>query len=264
MSVTTRDVVIPGAVAAGFLAMPAQGQVIGGEVSSPAHQETRLGNKPPSGFLKARGAVVVCHEIFGRAPELERVCVRFAEAGYAALMPDLFGQRFKPLCIARALREIASGQGEFIDVIVSAADVVAACSGVARERVGVIGFCLGGGFALATGKVFWATSTNYGDLPPVDVLSGIGPTIGCYGASDRIYRHTGAALAKRLALLDVEHEIHTFDAGHAFLTDGDHPAAETITRFALNVNATRDAAVREQAWEKILSFFDRHLIPHDP
>jgi carboxymethylenebutenolidase len=232
MTITTRDVVIPGAVAPGFLATPEH----------------------------ARGAIVVCHEIFGRSPEVERVCVRLAEAGFAALMPDLFGQRSKPLCIARALREIAKGEGEFIDVVVNAADVVAAESGVERQRVGVIGFCLGGGFALATGKVFRATSTNYGDLPPTTVLSGIGPTIGCYGERDRVYRHTGAELGKRLTVLDVEHEVHTFDAGHAFLTDGDHPLAQTLTRFALNVNATRDAAAREAAWPKILAFFERHLV----
>ena len=231
MSITTRDVAIAGAAAPGFYAAP----------SSP------------------RGAVVVCHEIFGRAPEIERVCLRLAEAGYAALMPDLFGDRSKPLCIASALRQIARGEGEFIDVVVNAADVVAAESGVDRGRVGVIGFCLGGGFALATGKVFKAASTNYGDLPSVEVMRGIGPTIGCYGELDRVYGKTGAELAKRLTVLQVPHEVHTLKAGHAFLADGDHPVAEMLTRFIINVDAKRDAAAREEGWEAILGFFGRHL-----
>ena len=231
MSVTTRDLVIPGAVAPGFYAAPAA----------------------------PKAAIVVCHEIFGRAPEIERVCLRLAEAGFAALMPDLFGDRSKPLCIARALGQIARGEGEFIDVIVSAADVVAAESGVDRARVGVIGFCLGGGFALATGKVFKATSTNYGDLPPVEVMKGIGPTIGCYGSMDRVYGKAGTELSKRLTVLDVPHEVHSFEAGHAFLADGSHPVAETLTRFIINVDAERDTAAREAAWPKIISFFDQQL-----
>ncbi len=232
MTITTRDVIIPGAVAPGFYASPP----------------------------KPKAAIVVCHEIFGRAPEIERVCIRLAEAGYAALMPDLFGDRSKPLCIARALGQISKGEGEFVDVVVSAADAVAAESGVERGRVGVIGFCLGGGFALATGKVFKATSTNYGDLPPTAVLKGIGPTIGCYGHLDRVYRNTGKELSKRLTVLEVEHEIHNFNAGHAFLADGSHPVAESLTRFMINVDSARDAAARDEAWPKILAFFGARLV----
>lgn len=227
-----RDVIVPGAVAPGYLVIP----------------------------TAPRAAIVVCHEIFGRSPEIERVCHRLADAGYAALMPDLFGSRSKPVCIARGLAQIASGRGEFVDVIVAAADVVAAESGVDRERVGVIGFCMGGGFALATGKAFKATSTNYGELPAVDVLRGIGPTIGCYGTRDRKYRDNGRELSKRLTVLGVPHEIHDdFDAGHAFLADGHHPVMAGLTRFLLDVDSVRDANVREEAWQRILAFFAREL-----
>jgi dienelactone hydrolase len=122
----------------------------------------------------------------------------------------------------------------------------------------VIGFYLGGGFALAIGKAFRATSTNYGALPAVEVMRGIGPTVACYDTRDRVYRNHGKAPAARLRVLDVPHEIHAFEAGHALLADGSHPTFEALSRPMLEVDTARDAAVREEAWVKILAFFERY------
>lgn len=219
---------------------------------------------PRSGYLalppeKARGAIVVVHEIFGRAPEIERATVRIAEQGYAALMPDLFGERFKPLCISQAMRELAAGKGEMIDVLRAAGDEVAKHAGTPREKTAVIGFCLGGGLALAVGNAFGAVSTNYGDIPPSDVLRGIGPTIGCYAGRDRAFRKAPNLLRERLGAVGVEPEVHQFpNAGHAFLCDGDHPIASFFTRPLLDVDAIRDAGDREQGWERIFAFFAKH------
>lgn len=206
-----------------------------------------------------RGALVVAHEIFGRAPEIERVAVRLAEAGYAALMPDLFGGRFKPLCISQAMRELSRGQGEYLDVLRAAGDEVARQSGRARESVAVIGFCMGAGLALAVGNAFKMVSANYGDVPPEDVLRGIGPTIACFGGKDRAFRTAPELLRKRLAAVGVEPEIHVFPtAGHAFLSDGHHPVASFFAGPILSVDPHRDAGAREEAWTKIFAFLERH------
>lgn len=211
----------------------------------------------PSG--QCRGAIVVVHEIFGRAPEIERATQRIAEQGYAALMPDLFEQRFKPLCISQAMRELAAGRGEMIDVLRAAGDEVAKCAGTPREKTAVIGFCLGGGLALAVGNAFAAVSTNYGDIPPTEVLRGIGPTIGCYAGRDRAFRKAPNLLRERLAAVGVEPEVHVFEsAGHAFLCDGNHPIASFFTRALLDVDPVRDAGIREQAWQRIFAFFANH------
>ena len=227
------------------------------------HHELVIPGAPATGYYVAppspRGAVVVLHEIFGRAPDIERACDRLAEGGYAALMPDLFGDGFKPLCVARSMRQIASGRGPSVDVIHAAADVLAERSGVPRARVGVIGFCLGGGFALAVGRAFAATSANYGQLPEEETMAGIGPTIACYGSRDRSTRAAVVTLRGRLARLGVPHEVHELDAGHAFLTDGARPIAEFLTRPLLDVNAQRDSAAREEGWARIFAFFERHL-----
>ncbi|MBN8614629.1 MAG: dienelactone hydrolase family protein [Deltaproteobacteria bacterium] len=210
---------------------------------------------PPS----PRGAIVLAHEIFGRAPEIERAAVRLANAGYAALMPDLFGARFKPLCIRQAMGELTRGRGEFLDVLRAAGDEVATHAKLPRERVAVIGFCMGAGLALAVGNAFRAVSANYGDVPPTEVLRGIGPTIACFGGRDRVFAGTGELLRKRLEPLGVTPEIHTFPhAGHAFLCDGDHPVASFFTGPMLNVDPVRDAGDREKGWEKILAFLGTH------
>ena len=232
MTIQTRDVVVDGAPAPAFFASPAQ----------------------------PKGAVVVIHEIFGRAPEVERACRRLAEAGYAALMPDLFGDRFKPVCIAKAMRQFTSGQGEGIEIIKAAADVVARESGVPRAKVGVIGFCMGGGFALAVGSAFAATSSNYGQLPNPEVMKNPSPTIACFGTRDRTTKGAIPILGQRLQEAGVPHEVHVLEAGHAFLMDGDHKMASFFTRPLLDVDPLRDAAARELGWSKILAFFDSHLI----
>lgn len=224
--------------------------------STPAGERVGFLAAPPS---SPRGAIVVVHEIFGRSPEVERAAERLARAGFAALMPDLFGERFKPLCIRRALLEVQTGQGEFTSTVRAAADALARETGIPREKVCVIGFCMGAGLALAVGNAFAAVSTNYGDIPPVDVLKGIGPTIACYGGRDKAGVKQPVLLKERLGQLGVKHEVHMFEnAGHAFLCDGKHPVAEFLTRGLLDVNPVRDAGDREAAWLRIIGFLVEH------
>jgi carboxymethylenebutenolidase len=64
-------------------------------------------------------------------------------------------------------------------------------------------------------------------------------------------------LARRLERNGVEPEIHVFpNAGHSFLTDGDHPIGRVLFRRM----ALGDYPVeREQGWHKIFDFFERKL-----
>lgn len=209
---------------------------------------------------QARRGVVVVHEIFGRSPEIDGVVDRFASLGYAAVSPDLFTGRTKPLCIASAMRQIFRGEGPMIDEVRQAGAWLRAQTGLEAQQVGIIGFCLGGGFALACGGGFGAVSTNYGEVP--ELPEDLGPTIGCYGGRDRMFRGKAKVLESKLTERGIPHEVRLYpDAGHAFLTHGDHPVATLLSKGLLNVSWNPEIA--EEAWGHILRFFDEHLTQQD-
>jgi carboxymethylenebutenolidase len=230
--------------------------MIGVDVEIPSASATMPGYAAlPEGATRG---VVVIHEIFGRQPEIDRVVERFAAAGYAAVGPDLFHDGSKLGCIRRALATIASGEGLFAERISEAQRWLVEHAKLDAAHVGVIGFCIGGGLALAVGRQFGAVSTNYGDLPPPEVLRGSPPIIACYGGRDRLFRRNAVQLRERMQALGEQPEIHVFPtAGHSFLTDGHHPIATAMSWPLFHIRW--DPAVAEDGWTKILGFFDQTL-----
>lgn len=176
------------------------------------------------------------------------------------MAPDLFARGFRLACIARAMRAVASGEGPTVDQAIRARDWLTDETGLGRGSIGIIGFCFGGGFALAVGRYWGAVSTNYGAIPETEILQGTAPVIGCYGRRDRIFGRNGERLAARLSALGVPHETHTFDeVGHSFLTDGDHAVSFALSRPLLAIRY--DAEVAEEGWRRIFAFMERHLGP---
>lgn len=208
---------------------------------------------------EASRGVVVIHEIFGRQPEIDRVVERFANRGYAAVAPELFRAPSLASCVVRTFHAVRTGTGPVVAQASAVRRWLCGRAELEEKCVGIIGFCFGGGFALAVGRGWGAVSTNYGGVPTnPDVLRGMGPTIGCYGGRDRAMGHAGGTLEQRLRAVGVEVEAHTFpEVGHSFLTDGDHPIAAALTRPVLHIDYRPEVA--ERAWELIFAFFDRHL-----
>lgn len=206
----------------------------------------------------AERGVVVVHEVLGRQPEIDRVVERFAERGYAAVGPDLFHGRRHLACIRQALSMFETGEGPLADGITDARDWLCAEASLSPDHVGVIGFCIGGGMALAVAPRFAAVSTNYGDLPKAELLRHSPPIIGCYGGRDRVFGRNGPRLEQRVAPLGVSCETHTFPSvGHSFLTDGHHPLMYALSRPLMGIRW--DPEVAERGWLEIMAFFDRHL-----
>lgn len=201
----------------------------------------------------AKRGVVIIHEIFGRQPEIDRVVLKFAEKGYAAVAPDLFA-RGTMRCLIDFYGMMKNGRGVPAAQGRNARAWLRERAGIPIEMVGLIGFCFGGGYALAAGSGWAAVSTNYGPVPDEEVLRGIGKVIGCYGSRDRGMAKMPGRLRERLARIGHEPaEIHTFDAKHSFLTD----APVTFVRGLFGVADVPEA--REAGWKVIFEFFDRAL-----
>lgn len=204
--------------------------------------------------------VVVIHEAFGLTADMARQADRFAERGYLALAPDLYARGFTPVCLVSTMRQLIGGRdGRALhDIEAARASLLARedCTG----KIGVIGFCLGGGFAiLAAGKGFDVSAPNYGAAPKDlrAVLEGGCPIVGSYGAKDsKPLRGTARRLEVALTELGIEHDVKEYpDAAHSFMTEGTGKWAWTERVSGLRF--VPDAA--EDAWARVFGFFDRHL-----
>jgi carboxymethylenebutenolidase len=218
------------------------------------------GSPPPGGWP----GVVVLHEVMGIVPEVVRAAERFAAVGWVAVIPDLFSHGTRLGCVVRALTEVLRGRpGRVHYDIEDARRWLAGQPDVDAQRLAVIGFCMGGSFALtfAMGRPpgVRAMSVNYGNVPrSADEVAGLCPTVGSYGRRDMLFGKQGDRLATVLTDAGVEHDVRTYDdAGHGFVTDGHHPVAKLVF-FPLRYGHVPGAA--EDAWQRIFAFFDKHVL----
>jgi len=207
---------------------------------------------------------VVIHEVFGDQPEMREVCDEFARRGYVAVMPDLFsagGPRF--LCVARTMMDLARGRpGLALGYVAAAHEWLIARDDVDGERVGVIGFCMGGSFALAyVGEPSAAAkvaAVNYGEVPKrADALRSACPIVASYGGRDMVTRSHARRLREHLEQLGIEHDVKVYDrAGHSFMTPASHPIGRLVF---LPMRIGYEPSAAADAWERVFSFFGERL-----
>ncbi len=203
--------------------------------------------------------VVVLHEAFGLTDDTRQQADRLAAAGYLALAPDLFSAGGALRCLRATFAALSSGTGAAYGDIEASRALLAGrtdCTG----KVGVIGFCMGGGFALMTAaRGFDAAAPSYGPLPkdPAAVLRGACPVVASYGRRDLGLRGAAGRLAGALDELGVEHDVVEYpDAGHSFMNRHNAGPLSVLERV---VGLSYDEASAEDAWGRILRFFALHL-----
>jgi carboxymethylenebutenolidase len=197
--------------------------------------------------------VIVIQEWWGLVDHIRDVCDRFAAAGYVALAPDLYhgvtiaepdeaGKAMMALKMDQAAKDMSG-----------AVDELVRRSG--RPKIGVIGFCMGGGLALvlATQRpdAVAAVVPCYGviawpDAQP-DYSRLTAAVQGHYAGNDDFFTPEAAeALGEQLRALGKEVEIFIYpDTDHAFFND---------TR-----PEVYDADAAQAVWDRALAFFASHL-----
>ena len=195
--------------------------------------------------------VVVIQEWWGLVPHIKDVAERFARQGFVALAPDLYhGQASSEPDEARKLameldRERAVGE------IQAAMRCLQGLEGIWPKKIGVVGWCMGGGLVVATmaaSREVGAGVAFYGGARNVELVPEIrAPLLGLFGEEDHgIPVDVVHTFEQELEERQVPHEIHIYSgAGHAFFNDS-RPQIY-------------DAVAAQDAWERTLAWFRNYL-----
>lgn len=205
--------------------------------------------RPAEGFRSP--AVVIVHELFGINDNIRDITRRFAEAGYAALAVDLMAYGNRKLCILRLFAALAVRpfSNRALQEIQLGLRWLQARPDVDSSKGAIIGFCMGGGYALAAACVedrIQASSVFYGMTPrPVRRFKDACPIVGSYPERDGFTVGQSRTLERTLDKYGIPHDFSVYpDAEHSFFNDD-------LESF--NPEAAADA------WRRTLTFFADNL-----
>ncbi|HVB20790.1 MAG TPA: dienelactone hydrolase family protein [Ktedonobacteraceae bacterium] len=194
--------------------------------------------------------IVVIHEILGLNENMKDITRRFAEQGYIALAVDLFAGGNRAICMFRVmagalLNPLHNGG---VHDLKAALTFLSEQPGVDVSRLGAVGYCLGGSFAVAwacTDERLKVIAPYYATNPrPLKAVARLCPVVGSYPDKD-FTTSAGRKLDVELERYQVPHDIKIYSgAKHSFFND-------TIGNY--NESAAQDS------WRRVLAFFEEHL-----
>ena len=197
----------------------------------------------PDGWPPGPGVVVV-QEWWGLNDQIEGVCRRLAEDGYAAMAPDLYRgllteepDEARKLAMEldreRAIGDLRDSVGWMVDR--------------GGDAVGILGFCMGGSLAFEMATVegrLLAAVVFYG-MAEIHGRELHAPVMAHYGSEDRFGPEVLEELRTELDAQRFAHQVFVYEgAGHAFFN-------ETKTSY-------REEAA-ETAWERTIAFLRNEL-----
>ncbi|HTH15935.1 MAG TPA: dienelactone hydrolase family protein, partial [Magnetospirillum sp.] len=174
----------------------------------------------PEKSAERRPVIMLVHEWWGLNDQIKAVAADFARQGYIALAVDLFqGRVVTRPDEAKALVEKVKAD--------EAADTLSSWAAWAKNhpngnrKLGVVGWCFGGGWALnaATIAPVDATVVYYGrvNLPADQLVRLQGPVLGHFGRKDQyITPDVVEAFERAMKQAGKRYTLYWYDAGHAF------------------------------------------------
>jgi carboxymethylenebutenolidase len=236
------------AIAATALAAPVKSQ----SVTFPSNSETLAGYLAAPESPGKHPALLVIHEDWGLTEWVKGQTRKLAGQGYVALAVDLYRGRvaYDPslayeLMIStppdRALRDLGA-----------ALDFLAARPDVNKEKMGSIGWSMGGKWSLllaANEPRVAACVVNYGSLPtdPADIQKVHAPVLGIFGADDRT-----------ISASEVEDFESAMNSAHKSIEVKVYPGAGHGFENSDYRLGYRETAA-EDAWQRTVAFLDQHL-----
>ena len=232
--------------------MPDDPAVMAGAIQIPAGDTNIMGYlaQPSSGAVSP--VILVCHENRGLTPHIQDVTRRIANAGYVGLAVDLLSRQGGTEAVGSSNVPGALGNiepSQFVEDFKSGWVYLQTQSFADAARVGMTGFCFGGGVTwqvavnmpeLLAAVPFYGPQPLTSDVPKIEAA-----VLGIYGELDnRINSGIPEIEAAMKANNKIYEKIIYPNADHAFHND-------TGTRY--NPEAAKDA------WEHTLAWFEKYV-----
>ncbi len=194
--------------------------------------------------------IVIIHEAYGLNENMKDITRRFAVQGYVALAVDLFAGRNRAICMFRFMGNLLFNalQNNTITDLKASLTFLSVQPGVDNARLGAVGYCMGGSFAIAwacTDDRLKAIAPYYAGNPrPLEAVNRLCPVVGSYPDHDFTTKQ-GQKLDVELERYQIPHDIKIYTGTkHSFFND---------TSRNYNESAAQDS------WERVLAFFGERL-----
>jgi carboxymethylenebutenolidase len=232
--------------------MPDDPAVITSDVQIPASDTNIMGYLARPANAERSPVILVCHENRGLTPHIQDVTRRYAKAGYAALAVDLLSRQGGSAAVGESNVPGALGNiepGQFVEDFKSGWRYLQGESFADADRVGMNGFCFGGG-------VTWQVAVHmpellaavpfYGPHPlPSDVPNIRAAVLAIYGGLDNRINSGIPAIEEAMAANNKIYEKVIYpDSDHAFHND---------------TGARYNPAAAQDAWQRTLAWFEQYV-----